>query len=68
MSVSLAGVDGRSKINYSVKTEFLSQETVLTKDTLSTSGNVSSFSFCERLDNLYQQYVDVYHMVRPGIH
>lgn len=67
MSVSLAGVDGRSRINYSVKTEFLSKETVLTKDTLSASVKVSSFSFCERLDHLYQQHADLYHRVYPAI-
>lgn len=51
-----------------MKTEFLSQETVLTKDTSNASGKVSSFGFCERLDHLHQQHFDVYHIVHPAIH
>lgn len=50
-----------------MKTEFLSPETALTKDNLNASGKVSSFGFCERLDHLYQQHVDVFHVVHPAI-
>lgn len=47
--------------------EFLSQEKVLTEDTLNAEGEVLSFGFCEQIEHLCQRRVDVQHMVNPTI-
>lgn len=47
--------------------EFPSQETVLTEDTLNAEGKVLSFGFCEQIEHVCQQHVDVQHMVNPTV-
>lgn len=67
MSLSLADVDGRSRINYSMKIDFPLQETLLMKDTLNAAGEALAFGFCEGIEHLCQQHVDVQHIDHPTI-